>query len=135
MFAFELSFGDPIHFPNRFAGELFESNDLSSSRVVPTLHRAVNQLKIERIAVEERSGGHAELNVDFSEAIGHIELPNFLSIEGIASQNAGGKEDPNVLAVGGGRRRCGIPFTTSSVLIAGSDLLAPQLFTVRLDAD
>src|SRR6185503_20883750 len=64
----------------------------------------VEALQVERVAVEDGRGGHAELNPVFAVPLLELRFPDFLALEVVAGQVPGPDEGPDVPAVGGGRR-------------------------------
>ena len=112
--------------PHFLAGRLVQGDDLGPA--------GVDQLQVEPVAVEQRRGVHAVLDVELAVAVLHVELPHFLAVEVEAGQVAGADEGVDVLAVRAGRGRGVIPLAVPEGAIARAQLAFPQLLAVGADA-
>ncbi len=110
--------------PDFFARSGIQADDLADGVIAAP--RSVDQLHVELALMQDRSRSHTELNVDFAVAFFDVELPNDLAVTIQAGQVAGPKEHPDMLAIGRGGRRSGVPFTGPSVLVPCRDLGLPE---------
>ena len=101
MLALKLGIRDPVKLPDSLAGSLFQANHLANPCLVIEPHRTVQELQVEVITVEDWRAGHAKLNIQFAEAVSHVELPDLLAVAGVAGQHTGAEEDPDMLAIRG----------------------------------
>lgn len=130
MFAFEFGVGNAVDFPNGFAGPFVESNDFSGSCIIIASHGAVDQLQEESILVEGWCGGETKLDIDGSEAVGHLELPHFFSVELVAGEDTVAEHAPDEFTIGAGGGRGGVAFAGAGVLVTVGHDLFPQQFAV-----
>jgi hypothetical protein len=97
-----------------------------TGRLVVELHRAMDQLKIEGTIVEDRRRGHPELDVDPSEALVDVGRPHLVAVDGVAGEDAGAEEAPDMLPVGRRGRGGGVALAGPRVLVAAPDALLPE---------
>ena len=86
----------------------------------------MDQLKIEGTIVEDRRRGHPELDVDPSEALVDVGRPHLVAIDGVAGEDAGAEEAPDMLPVGRRGRGGRVALAGPRVLVAAPDALLPE---------
>ena len=126
MLAFELGVGGALDLPDRLPGRGIELDDLPGARLVVELHRAMDQLKIEGTVVEDRRRGHPKLDIDPSEALVDVGRPHLVAIDGVAGEDAGAEEAPDMFPVGRRGRGGGVALAGPGVLVAAPDALLPE---------
>ena len=126
MLAFELGVGGAFDLPDHLPRRGVELDDLPRAGLVVELHRAVDELEIEGTAVEDRRRGHPELDVDPPEAFVDVGLPHLVAVDGVAGEDAGAEEAPDMLAVGRRGGGGGVALAGPRVLIAAPHLFLPE---------